>query len=115
MNKTFFYAHLVEIESVTAELDKLDLSEAERHHLAQLVDSSIHHTILDAILSRLSESDKKIFLSHLKDDDHRKIWEFLNEKTENIEEKIEEAAQELKEQLKKDIKEAKMRGKKQDD
>lgn len=111
----YFYTHLVEIESVTEELDQLDLSEKERHHLAQLADSSIHHTILDVVLSKLSETDKKIFLSHLKDDDHQKIWQFLNEKADNIEEEIQEVAQELKEQLRKDIKEAKLRGKRKDD
>ncbi|MBI2019176.1 hypothetical protein HYS95_00720 [Candidatus Daviesbacteria bacterium] len=111
MKNIFFYTHLIEIESVTRELDQLDLSQEERHHLAHLVDSSIHHTILDAIFSKLSETDKKVFLNYLKDDDHQKIWNFLNEKTENIESSIKEAAQELKEQLRKDIKEAKLRGK----
>lgn len=103
----FFYSHLIEIESIIVELDKLDLSKEQKHHLASLIDSSLHHTILDAVLSELSPADKKVFIEYLKEDDHGKIWKFLNEKLENIEDKIKKAAGGLKEELHKDLKEAK--------
>ncbi len=106
MNKRF-YSHIIEIESVLVELDAIDLTEKQRVHLASLIDSSIHHTVLDVILSQLSDEDKKIFIDYLSRNDHEKIWEHLNEKVDNIEEKIKDAAEELKEQIKKDIKEAK--------
>lgn len=101
-----FYSHLIEIESIIVELDKLDLSEDQRHHLASLVDSSIHHTILDAILSELSVADKRVFLQHLNEDDHERIWKFLNEKVDKLEEKIKKAANDLKRQLHDDLKKA---------
>ena len=104
---TFFYSHLIEIESVIVELDKMDLSKQQRLHLAQLLDSSLHHTILDAIFSQLSEDDKKVFASYLAEGHHEKIWKFLNEKVENVEDKIKSAAEDLKKQLHKDLKEAK--------
>ena len=103
----YFYSHLIEIESVTSELDKLDLSEEQKIHLASLIDSSLHHTILDAILSELSPSDKRVFLNHLQEDDHSKIWQFLNEKVNSIEDKIKKAADGLKNELHEDLKEAK--------
>lgn len=102
-----FYSHLIEIESIIVELDKLDLSQEQKIHLAGLIDSSLHHTILDAVLSELTPSDKRVFLNHLKEDDHSKIWKFLNEKVDNIEDKIKKAAGDLKTQLHKDLKEAK--------
>lgn len=102
----YFYSHLIEIESVVTELDKLDLSAEQKAHLADLVDSSLHHTILDAVLSKLTPSDKKVFLNHLKEDDHAKIWQFLNGKVDKIEEKIKQIADDLKSQLQKDLKEA---------
>lgn len=102
-----WYTHLIEIESITEELDKMDLSSEEKLHLAHLVDSSLHHTILDAVLSQLSSKDKEIFLNHLKSEDHDQIWQFLNDKVQDIEVKIQMAAEELKNQLKKDLKEAK--------
>lgn len=104
-----FYTHLIEIESLTIELDRLDLTQEQKVHLASLVDYSLQHTILDAILSELSESDKRVFLLHLKDNDHQKIWQFLNGKIENIEEKIKKAAEGLKQELKEDIKKASKR------
>ena len=102
-----WYTHLIEIESITKELDKMDLSSEEKLHLAHLVDSSLHHTILDAVLSQLSNKDKEVFLNHLKEEDHDRIWQFLNEKVQDIEEKIQNAAEELKNKLKKDLKETK--------
>ena len=105
----YFYTHLIEIESIMVELDKMYLSAGEKLHLAQLIDSSLHHTILDAIFSELSEQDKKALVYHLKEDDHKKTWKFLNEKVDGVEEKIKKAAEDLKVELHKDLKEAKRR------
>lgn len=99
----YFYAHLIEIESVIAKLDQMSLSPEQKVHLTALIDSSLHHSILDAILSELSEQDKRIFLNHLKEDDRNKIWKFLNEKIDNIEGKIMKTAEDLKVQLHKDL------------
>ena len=83
-----FYSHLVEVDSIILELDQMDLSSEERLHLANLIDSSIHHSILDAILSELSASDKRVFMQNLNEGDHDKIWKFLNERVDRVEEKI---------------------------
>lgn len=102
-----FYSHLIEIESIEIELDKMDLTKEQKMHLAGLVDSSLHHTILDAVLSELGPQDKKVFLEHLEENDHNKIWQFLNDHVNKIEDKIKKAADDLKQELHKDIKEAK--------
>ncbi len=104
---TYFYSHLIEIESVIVELDKMDLSREEKLHLANLLDNSLHHSILDAIFSQLSEEDKKKFALHLQMGHHEKIWNFLNEKVDKVEEKIKKAAEDLKKELHNDLKEAK--------
>lgn len=103
----YWYSHLVEIESIIVELDQLDLSAKEKLHLAEMVDSSLHHSILNAVLSMLSKEDKIKFVSHLSANDHDQIWQFLNEKVDNIEGKIKKAAEDLKKELTKDLKEAK--------
>ncbi|MCL4354703.1 hypothetical protein M1349_04540 [Patescibacteria group bacterium] len=105
--KKHFYSHLVETESLILELNEMDLTENEKIHLVSIIDSSLHYAILDAILSELSEEDKKIFLKHLASDKHEDIWELLDKKVENIEDKIKKAADDLKDELRKDIKEAK--------
>lgn len=103
----YFYSHLIEIESVISELDKMELSNEEKMHLATLLDSSLHHTILDAILSELGDQEKQVFLTSLNENDHVKIWGFLNEKVDNIEDKIKKAAEDLKIEIRKDLKKAK--------
>lgn len=105
--KEAFYSHIIEVNTLIVELDSLNLSDEQNHHLASLIDTSLHHTILDVILSELSDDDKKTFLSHLNSNDHSKIWDHLNSKVENIEDKIKKAADDLKVDLHKDIKEAK--------
>lgn len=85
----------------------MDLTEEQKVHLTSLIDSSLHHTILDAILSQLSPQDKRVFLQSLQEDDHSKIWKFLNEKVDNIEDKIKKVAEGLKNELHEDLKEVK--------
>ena len=103
---SYFYSHLVGIESINFKLDEMDLSDEEKLHLAQLVDSSLHHRVLDAILSQLSDSDKRAFINYLKEDDHDKIWKFLNEKIDEVENKIKKAAEDLTGELHEDIRKA---------
>ncbi|KKQ67380.1 MAG: hypothetical protein US86_C0001G0307 [Candidatus Daviesbacteria bacterium GW2011_GWA2_38_24] len=103
---TKFYGHLIELETVIVELNKLELDDNERHHLATLIDSTIHNMVLDTIFSHLSEEDKKLFLEKLSSNDHDEIWNFLNSKVDNIEEKIKLTTKELKDKLHEDLKEA---------
>lgn len=105
--KKHFYSNIVELESLFYELDLLELEDYQKHELSNLIDSNLHHTILDIILSELSDDDKKLFLKHLNENDHDKVWEHLKFKVDNIEEKIKKAAEQLKMDLRKDIKEAK--------
>lgn len=103
----YFYSHLIEIESIIVELDKLDLSKEQKVHLTSLIDSSLHHTILDVILSQLNDQEKRVFMQHLTEGIHDKIWKFLNDKVDGVEDKIKKAAQDLKVKLHEDVKKAK--------
>ena len=105
--KKYFYSHIVETSSISLALADLDMTSEERLHLLSLVESNIHHAILDTILSELTPEDKKKFLEHLSEEDHERIWKFLNERVEGIEEKIRKTAEDLKTQLHKDVEESK--------
>ncbi len=103
----YFYSHIISIESLTSELDQMDLSKDEKVYLAKLVDETIHNAVLDAVLSELTPQEKIIFIEHLKNDDHDKLWRLLNERVDKIEDKIKTVAEEVKKGLDQDIKEAK--------
>lgn len=104
-----FYSHLIEIDTINAELDTLELSDREKQHLAMLFDSTLHHTILDAVLSQMSAQDKELFMQHLQSGDEQKIWDFLNARIDKIEDKIKTAAKDLKVKMHEDIKEARLK------
>lgn len=103
----YFYTHLIEFESIIVELDQMDLTDEQKSHLASLVDSSLHQVVLDAIFSELSNADKRIFMQYLDKRDHEKIWRFLKEKVDGVEDKIKKAAEDLKKELHQDLRKAK--------
>lgn len=104
----YFYSHLIEIESILVELDELDLHKEQKNHLTSLIDSSLHHTILDAILSHLQDPEKRVFMQHVTGGNHDKIWKFLNGKVEGVEDKIKKAAEDLSFLLHEDLKQSKI-------
>lgn len=108
--KKHFYSHLVETESLVIELNKLELTDDEKTHLLSIAESSLHHTVLDAILSELSSQDKTLFLHQLATENHEEIWKFINSKVDNIEEKIKKTADDLKKELHEDIVETRESG-----
>lgn len=105
--KKYFYSHIVETSSISLTLSEMDMTNEERAHLSKLAESHLHHAILDTVLSELSETDKKVFLTHLSEDDHDKIWVLLKGKISGIEEKIRNAGEILKKELYKDIEDSK--------
>lgn len=107
MTQKQFYSKVTQIETLKVELEDLNLTQEEKAHLSRLIDASLHNTILDLILSELSEEDKRVFLDHLVTDDHTKIWQHLNKNIEGVEKKIRKAADELHKELKRDIHEVK--------
>ncbi len=101
--KKHFYSHLVSMDTVVVKLDELGVTEDQKAHLLELIETNLHHTVMDLILSELTEEDKKIFLSHVIYNDHSRTWEHLFEKVEKVEAKILDAAESLKEELHQDI------------
>lgn len=101
----YFFSHLIEIESLIVKLDELDLTDEQKLHLSSLVDSTIHQTILDLVLSKLSVEDKKIFIKKLEESpEDKELMDFLVGKVDNIEDEISKTVKELKEELHEDLK-----------
>ena len=101
--KKYFYSETVDFSWVLAELGNLDITEGEKKELVDIAHAHLHQIIQDAILSELSERDKKIFLANLEYENHERTWKHLNEKVEKVEEKIMKAAEDLKRNLRSDL------------
>lgn len=101
--KKYFYSDIVTIDTLVNEMADLKLTFDEVTELSAIAHEHLHETILDAILSELTERDKKIFLANLEYDTHDRVWKHLNAKVENVEGKIRQAAERLKQELRGDI------------
>jgi hypothetical protein len=107
MKKKYFYTHIIDTSVLSLELADMNMDPKERLHLISLIESNIHHEILDLILSELKPADKKTFLAHLASENHDKVWKFLKEKVDSIEDKIRKTANDLKKELHEDIRSVK--------
>lgn len=104
----YFYHKIITVESLIIELDGMGLSESQKLHLGRLIDSTIHHTVMDLILTKLPQDDHGRFVSYLKENPESEIiMEFLTERIDNIEVDIILAVENLKKEMLKDMKEAK--------
>lgn len=104
MKQKHFYTHLIEIDSVFTVLELLEMNPQERQELMLIVESTIHHVVVETVLSELSEEDKKIFLKHMAQDNHDEIWVLLNTKVKHPDAKILKAVEKLKHDFHKDMK-----------
>ncbi|MDO8429021.1 MAG: hypothetical protein Q7S88_00125 [Candidatus Daviesbacteria bacterium] len=104
---SYFYSHIIEIESVIIKLDELNLDESQKKHLASLLDSIIHHEILNLVLSKLTDSEKSVFIRKMQENPkNRELLNFLNDKSSGIEKEIKTAASDIIKDFHKDIEEA---------
>lgn len=101
--KHFFHS-LVSMDSLRVRLDLLDLSDLDKDQLMEIAERTLHHSILDLVLSELSEKDKKLFLEWHASEKHEEIWQLLNANVINIEKKIQATADTIAEKLHKDLK-----------
>lgn len=102
-----FYSHIIELDTVLFELNKLDISSSEKAHLVELVDSNLHQAILEEVLSHLNEEEKIAFLEHMAEERYSDIWQLLEKRIDHVEDKIKKIAEEVKDELHEDINEAK--------
>jgi hypothetical protein len=104
-----FYHHIIKIETIHIALSDLDLEPHEKEHLVTIAETNIHHSVIDTVLSELSNEDKKTFLALIAHEnaEHSKIWDFLNLKIEQAELKVIKAAEALLKKMHEDIQDVK--------
>ncbi len=108
-----FYDHLVMMEEIIVVIDQHDLSPKERQELISLVDQTLHHHILDVILTHLPVPHHEAFLALFHKAPHDpQLLTFLKEKTAvDIEREIQKKAKTVKKSLISAITKSKNKGK----
>jgi len=99
-----FYHSIISMESLRVRLDLFEFTPQEREKLMEIAERTLHHSILDLVLSELSEKDRKLFLSHHASENHDEIWSLLTGNIKNIEKKIKVTAETVSQKLHRDIK-----------
>lgn len=104
-----FYDHLVIIEEIVTVLDTHALDAAEKLKLMSLVDETMHHSILDTILTLLpKEHHEEFFIQFHANPGNHTLMSFLKEKTNrDVEKAILKRASEVKKQILKEIEQSK--------
>jgi len=103
-----FYDHLVLIEEIIAEIDAHNLDPKKRQELIALVDQTLHHHILDVILTHLPHHHHEAFLTRFHQAPHDfGLLTFLKEHTDgDIEKEILKKANSVKKDILSEIKKA---------
>ncbi len=109
MKQKHFYSHLVQVNDITLDLAELDMTQEERLKLLALIDANVHSTVIDTILSELSEEEKKVFLKNMISDDHEAIWVHLKKNSKGIEDKIRLSVENLIKDMRQDIRRARLK------
>ena len=86
----YFFEEIIEIERIPTLLASDEFSENERQYLLNLAKSSIHHKVIDLVLTELADEQMKLFFIEALDtsEDHASTLEMLKAKVEGIEEKV---------------------------
>ncbi|MFA9288977.1 MAG: hypothetical protein ACEQSA_03805 [Weeksellaceae bacterium] len=107
MSKKHFYSHIIDIETIHISLDELELDPDDKKELVEIVETTVHHVVLDTVLSELPKEHKKTFLKHLAEEKHEDLWKLVKEHVSDAEDQIHKAVQKVKHELHADIREAK--------
>lgn len=100
----FFYQKLVTITDIKNLLENQDLALEEKEELLILTKDTLHHRIIETVLTHLPEEHHQDFLTAFTEKPHDKgILGFLKEKVEDIEEKIIEIVEKVKQEILADL------------
>lgn len=104
MSKLFF-DHLIEFEEVEIELKGLDLGSEEKKELEQLIDSMVHHRVIDRILTHLPRHHHAEFIeSFHKAPYDPKLLSWINQRIKaSVEEHVKDEIKKLKQEILEDI------------
>ena len=67
-----FYDHLIDLEKIHEKLDGYELTNTEKADLLQLIDETIHHEVMNVILTHMPKEHHEDFLDRFSQAPHQK-------------------------------------------
>lgn len=106
--KAVFYDHLVVREEIDLQLEKYAISDLEKTEIIQLIDETLHHEMLNLILSNLPEDKHEEFLNNFHSNpENAELLDYIKQHSgKDLAKLIKEEAQKVKKELLKSIKES---------
>jgi hypothetical protein len=105
---SLFYDHLTNLSEIDRELEELIVEHHEKAHLLEIVDSALHHSVMETILTELPAEHHQHFLREFAIRPHDKDHlVYLIQFSPDIESKIRTKAESTKKKFKEEIKKAK--------
>lgn len=102
----YLFEEIIQIKTVHLKLNEMDLTDQEKEELLEIMKSTIHHKVIDLILSELTDEEKEIFLEGVStgrgfSDTHKngQFLDVLKDRINNLEAKIKEKVKEAEEEL----------------
>ena len=104
----YLFEEIIQIKTVHLKLNELNLADEEKEELLEIMKSTIHHKVIDLILSELTDEEKEIFLSQVIPSPGEESSEafpkdvslnVLRDRINNLEEKVKEKVKEAEEEL----------------
>lgn len=104
-----FYDHLIEFEEVEIELKRLELGAEEKKELEQLIESMVHHRVMDRILTHLPRHHHTEFIDKFyKTPYDPRLLAWIDQKIEaSVEEHLKDELKKLKQEILEDIRSSK--------
>ncbi len=104
-----FYDYLIVLDEVESEIKATAKTREEKEELWQIVDETLHHRIMDVILSRLPRESHEEFLEKFTQSPHdRQLISYLREKIkDDVEVIIHEEIAKLKKEILSEIRKKK--------
>ncbi len=90
-------------DNIIIELENLNMEKSEKEQILKIADELADYQFLNAILDKLEEKDKEIFLERMHGGTPEGVAEFLHERIEGIEEVLKENARALELEIIEDI------------
>ena len=100
-----WYDHLIILEEVEVELDKLEMDRDERREMEHLIEEMIHHRVMDRVLTHLPRKHHEEFLSRFTKTPHDPaLIHYLDEKIEaSVEKHVKDEMSKLKREIFNDL------------